>query len=79
MHGACDCVPLVVEGAIPDMCDFVSGQLEDLGNVGSHLVDGALLLGAYVVDLSHLAPVQDHIEGLSHVLHIQVAAHQHTH
>ena len=49
-------------------------QLEELGNVGGHVQHRALLLRANVVDLAGDALVQDHIEGLGHILHKEVAA-----
>ena len=63
-------LPLIIEGSIPDMLNLVSRQLKDLGNVGCHVIHGALPLGADVVDLPHLAAVQDHVEGLGNILHV---------
>lgn len=61
------------------MLDLVEGQLEDGGNVSGDIIDSALLLGADVVGLPHLALVQNGVKGLSHILYIQVAAQQVSH
>mmetsp|Transcript_10542 Transcript_10542/g.31745 ORF Transcript_10542/g.31745 Transcript_10542/m.31745 type:complete len:393 (-) Transcript_10542:95-1273(-) len=66
-----DEVPLVVEGTVLHVHNLVIAELEDLGNLASDLLDGALLLGTDVVYLADGALVKHDVEGLSNVLHEQ--------
>jgi hypothetical protein len=68
-------VPLVVEGPVVDELDgLLRAQAEEAADVPGHVHHRALLLGADVVDVAHLAAVEDDLERLGHVVAVEVAA-----
>ena len=71
-HAQAQAAPLVIESAVADMDDALLGHTEVPGDGVGHVHDCALLLRADIVCLADHSLVQDHIEGLRHILHVEV-------